>query len=255
MNAWTDEQLRAYLRGSLAAAEMDAIEAAFTADPSLTDRMLRLAETDDGSSADALVRDAFAPVEALAVPPRLTAALNEATPVATNIVDFAAAKSARQLPRWGWPQLSAMAASLALGVFVGQGYLTGSNQTDNLVVASAEGPSFAPQLEAMLAKAGSGAKRPIDGLGEAEVVISFRNGDGQLCRQFQISSANRVTDGVSCREGDRWSVEALASRAAAGTELSTASGEAAPAVLAAVDAIIVGDVIVGAAEARALADN
>jgi hypothetical protein len=48
-------------------------------------------------------------------------------------------------------------------------------------------------------------------------------------------------------------VEALGTRAAAGDGMRTASGDAAPAVLAAVDAIIVGDVLVGADEEAALA--
>jgi hypothetical protein len=137
---------------------------------------------------------------------------------------------------------------------VGQGFLAGSGAGDNaLVVASANGTTVTAPVAAMLDKAASGARQQLAGLGDGQVVITFRDGDGQLCRQFQITGSAATTDAISCRVGGNWTVEALGTRTVAGAGMRTASGDAAPAVLAAVDAIIVGDVLVGTDEAAALA--
>jgi anti-sigma factor RsiW len=256
MTNWDDARLRAYLRGELGAAEMDAVDAALADDPHLADRLLQLAEADDDREdrVTEQVRFAFAPIEAMPVPAAMTAAVDRAEPGQSNVVDFAAAATARRLPRWGWPQVGAMAASLAIGVFVGQGIMAGRGAPATaLVVASANGANVTAPVAAMLDKAASGTPQQLAGLGAGQVVITFRDGDGQLCRQFQIAGDAATTDAISCRVDGSWTVEALGVRAAAGDGMRTASGDAAPSVLAAVDAMIVGDVLVGRDEAAALA--
>ncbi|NJS15378.1 MAG: hypothetical protein HC788_13215 [Sphingopyxis sp.] len=254
MTEVNDAMLRAYLRGELAGDAMDAVDAALADNPALADRLEMLADQDDGDEdmlAD-MVRNAYAPIDAMPVPAALTAVVAEVSNAASNVVDFSAAAAARRLPRWGWPQMASMAASLAIGLFVGQAYLGGAGPGDALVVASADGTKLAPQVAAMLAEAPSGVKQQLAGLGEGQVVISFRDGDGQLCRQFQIAGSATITDAVSCRANGSWSVEAVATRDAGNGGVRTASGDAAAPVLAAVDAIIAGDVLVGADETAAL---
>lgn len=246
-----DTMLRAYLRGALTVAEMDAIDAALALDPALALRMEALIEDDD--PADALVRDAFAPIERAPVPERLTAAVRDATPNHGNVVDFGAAQAGRRATRWSWPQLGAMAASLAIGVVVGQGMFQGSGPGGTaLVVASADGAQIAPQFAAFLDSNPSGQRTTLAGDARGEVILSFRSVDGQLCRQFLVAQGDGLTDALACRDQGRWTAEAVSRRAPVAGDVKTASGDAAPAVIAAVDAIFAGEPLVGEAEQAAL---
>jgi hypothetical protein len=251
--AFTDAQLAAFINGTLAnEALIDAIEAAINADPVLASRAEQLAAGDDLAP---LVRDAFAPVLDAPVPERLNAAL---APREAEVVDLAAARAAKSaaLPTpandtgrssWRWPQFGAMAASLALGVFIGGPLLKGGAEApagESLVLASAD-------LTAMLASAPSGQRTDLAALGEGEVVLTFRNANGELCRQFLIEGKGGTTsDALACAGGDGagWQIEAYGRRAAPIGEMKLAGGDAAPAVVAAVDAMIDSDPLIGADE-------
>jgi hypothetical protein len=250
--AFTDAQLAAFMDGSLDdEALIDAIEAALNADPALAERAEALAA---GDPLAPLVREAFAPVLEAPVPGRLTAAL---TPATAEVVDLAAARAAKTqaLPtpandtgrsNWRWPQFGAMAASLALGVMIGGPLLKGGGadapQGDGLVLASAD-------LDAMLSTAPSGQRTDLAALGEGEVVLTFRTADGQLCRQFSLENGGGTSDALACAKGGGgWQVEAFGRRAAPVGEMKLAGGDAAPAVVAAVDAMIDSDPLTGADE-------
>jgi hypothetical protein len=138
-----------------------------------------------------------------------------------------------------------MAASLALGVLIG-GPLLKSGGADapagaGLVLASAD-------LSAMLDSAPSGQRTDLAALGAGEVVLTFRNADGQLCRQFLIEGKGGATsDALACAggAGKDWQIEAYGRRAAPAGEMKLAGGDAAPAVVAAVDAMIDSDPVTG----------
>lgn len=253
---FTDAQLAAFLDGTLDDdALIERLEAAINADPALADRVAALAGDDPVANA---VRDAFASVLDAPVPERLTQIV--AAPEA-EVIDLAAARAKRSVPvaandaalgsGWRWPQFAAMAASLALGVMIGGPLLTGGGaggdagpSGGSLVLASAD-------LNAMLDIAPSGQKVDLAALGTGEVVLTFRNADGQLCRQFMLEGAGGATsDALACASGagDAWQVEAYGRRAAPVGEMKLASGDAAAGVVAAVDEMIAGDVLVGADE-------
>lgn len=251
---FTDAQLAAFMDGSLADEGLiDAIEAAINADPALAQRAEALAA---GDPLAPLVREAFAPLLDAPVPGRLTAAL---APREAQVIDLAAARAARPpvLPvpandtgrgSWRWPQFGAIAASLALGVMLGGPLLKGSGAEapagGSLVLASAD-------LDAMLDSAPSGQRVDLAMLGEGEVVLTFRNADGQLCRQFLIEGKGGATsDALACAGGNGagWQIEAYGRRAAPAGEMKLAGGDAAPAVVAAVDAMIGSDPVTGADE-------
>ncbi|WP_073975396.1 hypothetical protein [Erythrobacter donghaensis] len=249
---FTDAELAAFMAGTIEdEALIDAIEAALNADPALAERAEALAA---GDGLAPLVRDAFAPVLDASVPERLTAAL---TPPAADVVDLAAARAAKSpaapLPTpandtgrsgWRWPQFGAMAASLALGVLIGGPLLKGGSdapRADGLVLASAD-------VTAMLDSAPSGQRTDLAALGEGEVVLTFRNAEGQLCRQFLIEGKGGTTsDALACAGGNGggWQIEAYGRRAAPVGEMKLAGGDAAPAVVAAVDAMIGSDPVTG----------
>src|SRR5260221_3771936 len=102
-----DEKFFAWLDGELAPAEAAEMEAKLAADPKLQ----RLAEQQRALGAQ--MRSAFDPVAAAPVPERLQAALRPPA----QVIDFAAAKRARSMPVLA--QWTAMAATLAIGIFVG----------------------------------------------------------------------------------------------------------------------------------------
>jgi hypothetical protein len=249
---FTDAQLAAFMDGSLDdEALIDAIEAAINADPALAERAEALAA---GDALAPLVRDAFAPVLDAPVPERLVAAVAAR---GGEVVDLAAARAerARPLPTpandtarsgWRWPQFGAMAASLALGVMIGGPLLKGgadAPEAGGLVLASAD-------LTAMLDTAPSGQRFDLAALGEGEVVLTFRNADGQLCRQFMLEGQGGTSDALACAGGatKEWQIEAYGRRAAPVGEMKLAGGDAAPAVVAAVDAMIGSDPVTGADE-------
>lgn len=257
---FTDAQLAAFLDGTLEDdALIAAIESAINDDPGLAARAEALAAGDDvGSAMSGAVRDAFAPVLDAPVPERLTSILAAPASVA-EVVDLAAVrreKAALPTPAndagsgWRWPQFAAMAASLALGVMIGGPLLTGGGNApagDGLVLASAD-------LDAMLSSAPSGQAVDLASLGTGEVVLTFRNTDGQLCRQFTLEGGAGTSDALACAGGDGadWQIEAYGRRAAPAGEMKLAGGDAAPAVVAAVDAMIGGDPLIGADEAAEL---
>jgi hypothetical protein len=253
---FTDAQLAAFLDGTLEdEALLDAIEAAINADPALAERVEGLAASD---ATDQAVRDAFAPVLSAPVPTRLTHIV--AAPAVTEVVDLAAARTARSLPTpandvggsWRWPQFGAMAACLAIGVMIGGPLLTGGGAGDaaaggSLVLASAD-------VTAMLDTAPSGQSVTLASLGTGEVVLTFRNADGALCRQFMVEgSTGSTSDALACASaGGEWQIEAFGRRAAPAGEMKLAGGDAAVGVVTAVDAMIASDALIGADEAAEL---
>jgi surface antigen len=252
---FTDAQLAAFLDGTLADESLAAaIEAAINADPALAERAMALAEGADDAAARS-VRDAYAPVLEAPVPAHLTQTL--AAPGGGDIVNLADRRDqARALSQpandtgtgWRWPQFAAVAASLVVGVMIG-GPLLGPGGaglgTDggSLVLASSE-------VSAMLDAAPSGQRQDLAALGEGEVVLTFRNTDGALCRQFMIAAPDGGTsDALACagQDGD-WQIEAFGRRAAPVGEMKLAGGDAAVGVVAAVDEQIAGDPLVGPEE-------
>ncbi len=257
---FTDAQLAAFLEGRLDDdALIDAIEAAINADVTLAERMERLDVVDHAGQ---VVRDSFAPLLRAPVPDHLVQIVNAPAAETAEVIDFTAARAAADASRpandngrgWRWPQFGAMAASLALGVMVGGAWLTGSGDTDGaLVLAGRDGFTTTPAISAMLDTAPSGQSVDLTGLGTGEVVLTFRNSDRKLCRQFTIANANTTSDALACAKGDSgWQIEALGRRAGPTGDMQLASGDAAVSVVAAVDAMIDGDPLVGEAEAAEL---
>lgn len=258
---FTDLQLKAFLEGRLGDdALIDTIEAAINADPALAERMEQLVVADDAAQG---VRQAYAPMLTAPVPDHLTQIVAAPLAQEADVIDFVAARTKPDALRpandngrgWRWPQFAAMAASLALGVMVGGALLPGRADADRaLALAGSGGLAPTPAVSAMLDSAPSGQSVDLAGLGTGEVVLTFRSGDRKLCRQFTIKVAGTSTsDALACADADgSWQIEALGRRAAPAGDLQLASGDAAVSVVAAVDAMIDGDPLVGEAEAAEL---
>lgn len=259
-HAFTDAQLRDFLDGRLSDALAAEIESAINADPALAAQVEALAPVD---LADSDVRSAFAPVLEAPVPERFERIVMPPSASVTDLTAVRADRAAtdantRSVRDWRWPQFTAMAASLAIGVMIGGPLIetmgAGANG-DALVLAGAQGPATPTKIAAMLETVPSGTKTDLDQLGQGEVLLTFKNTDGQLCRQFSVNNQASTSDAVACKGANGWQIEALGRRAAPQGEMRLASGDASAAVLAAVDEMIDGDPLVGDDEHAELQHN
>jgi len=182
-----EEEFFAWLDGELDAEQAAKVASRVAASPELTARAAeqrRLASH---------LQNAFDPIIEAGVPPPSLAS--------AEIVDFgarAAGRDARRGP-FGVPQWAAMAATLALGLVVGN--FVGREGGDTpvtldhgqLVAAAALGHSLETAL----------ASSPDDS--GIRIGLTFRSATGNVCRSFQDGPAS----GLVCREGEHWRIEGL----------------------------------------------
>lgn len=234
---FSDDMLMAYADGELEAPLREQVEQAMRADPQVA------AAVERHRALRADVFAAFAGVLDEPVPARL-----QASPPAPPVrVDALAAAGARPLPaRWSWPQWTAMAASLAVGVLAGalgwQGWHAGAaapfaRQGDALV---AQGP-LATALSQQLAAPGDA--------GGVRLGVSFRAQDGHYCRSFTLGA----TAGLACRSGEAWRIPVLAEGEAQQGAYRQAGSALPAAVLDAIDQRIAGPALDAQAERAARA--
>ena len=194
------ERLSAYLDKSLEPSAMLAVEVELVRDPALAAQLERLREH------DALLRQAFDAPTHEAVPDHLLAMLTTpaAKPeaqifnLATEREKLAGRSPAPTQNRWRYAM--ALAATLVLGLFVGSWMQPGTSG-DPLTTSTA----FNQTLDATP----SAQTVALDAATKLTPVMSFARGDGQLCRQFTLDAPSHHQAGISCRNANGWSVEAL----------------------------------------------
>lgn len=167
------EELAAFADGELGEARAAEVAAAVAADPALEAQVRAHRALRQRLGAH------FAPLLEAPLPERLTDALQP------PVVDFAAAREkrrARTLARWGWVAGPALAASLALAVFLPKG-----------ADSSYAGGALAEALEGQLV-----ATQPPDA--PTRILLSFRDRSGAVCRAF----AGEANSGIACRDAEGW---------------------------------------------------
>lgn len=209
----TDEQLMAYTDGELAPAEAAEVERALAEDEGLATKAAALA---DGRT---LAKRAFG--TASPVPDRLTAAIRamaeadavrrQAAAPTAQVIDLASRR--RTVPFWQLP----IAASVALAVGVFGGWL-GKPQGDAMSGLAIAAIDDAALVEA-LATTKSGEQIGIGGDTEFSAIATFRDGSGQLCREFEHNDVESGTVvAVACREDDAWAIRFAVAAAATDAE-------------------------------------
>lgn len=175
----TPEMLAAYADGELSGAEEARVAQAVAAQPALAEQVEKHLKL------KAMLGEHFAPVLEQEVPARLSSALGPAP----QIVDFAAAKAerevSRKLPRWSWVAGPALAATVALAVFLPSSG-TPEGYADAQLASLLENRLVAEQ----------------DPNAPTRVLVSFENKDGNYCRAF----ASPDMDGIACRETSGWAI-------------------------------------------------
>ena len=230
MTEFTDEAVILFVDGGMTGAELAAFEARLASDASLAERV---------SAHRWMVRQIVAaygspPDEVVDGPLRNRLGLNE-----DNVFSFSAIRNLKASRAIGWSVAAgALAASLVIGVMVGQsmfapanGIILGSN---GKLVASGE---LSDRLSNQL----------IGEQGQVQIGVSFRAENG-VCRTFHVQQG---ASGLGCREGEHWIVPIMVTdnpNPNGPTEYSLASGDIAPAVMAEVDRRIKGDPFTAAQE-------
>ena len=221
-----DERLMAFADGELSGPERAGIEAALAEDASLRERLAAHQRLRMQVSA------AFDGV--LDEPPPAHLLVTAQTPRTADVVTLAGRRAAP----WSVREWGAMAASLVVGLFVGVGVI---NRQTPLIGAGENGlvarGALAQALETQLASDQAGAIR---------IGLSFRSTDGSYCRTFDLTESG--TAGLACRQDGAWNL-AMTAAGAGGGELRQAG--ASEEILAAVDAIIVGEPLDARSEAAA----
>jgi len=236
---FSDETLMAYADGELDLVARAEIEAAMAEDPAIARAVER------HRAFAARVRSAYGGVLEEPVPERFADLVKG--PVAAPVVDLAAkraerAESRATIGRWRLPQWTALAASLAVGLFVGMLVMRGPSAPYE---ESAAGLVARGELDDALTQQLAGSV----GTGRVRVGISFRDRGGAYCRTFHLEREAPLA-GLACRSGEEWKLQLLAAASVHEGELRPAA--AMPmAVLHAVDAAIEGEPLDAAAEAAA----
>jgi hypothetical protein len=243
----SDEILMAYVDGEVDDQTRAAVETAMQADANVAQRVARQ------QALRQQLRGEFDGVLHEPVPERLTRTARTA-PVASptsSVTDLSRARNEkrdRTPRRWSLPQWSAMAASLVLGVFVGQAILRSPASSpivarDGRLVAQ---DSLAEALSNQLAS-DQAAKAPV------QVGLSFRSKTGEFCRTFVWREGDGLA-GLACREGEIWQIETAVPNetlAAGNGSYQMAGAELPLAVLQAVEGRIDGEPLDASGEAAA----
>ena len=183
---FSQETLMAYADGELDSETRRAIEAEMAVDPQVAQ------EVERQRAMRAEVGVAFAGVLDEQVPDRLLRAA-------------AKSKPASQRRQWAWPEWTAIAASLIMGVFAGRVLLQAPGGEQNGIVAA--GINGRIIATGQLAQALSNQLSSQDG-SNVDIGLTFRNKSGEYCRTFGARAGSDVV-GFACRDAEVWRVDML----------------------------------------------
>jgi anti-sigma factor RsiW len=189
MNRITDEELMAFADGALDEPRFSDVAGAVEADPEIA---ARLEELVVGGRAAAAV---YAGLADLPVPARLARHI-EGLGATSTVVPF----PARRLPRL---LNYAMAAGVAALIAAPVGYLLGQGNSPVPLVAA--GAPLGTLVATELGRLPSGDEARLPGGGVMRAIATFNDGEGQLCREFEVDGA-LATVAVACRTGAEWRV-------------------------------------------------
>lgn len=201
--SFSDETLMAYADGELDEATRRAVEEAMRKDAGLARRVAqhKAMRTD--------VFAAYAPTTDEPAPRRLAQPLRAATVVhldavrASRAATQQAARKAERSPKWSWPEWSALAAALVVGVVAGKFGLANwqlDSEEQGLVVSRDSGLSAQGALATALERQLAGAPASAN----VRIGVSFVATDGSYCRSFTAAGRGQDLAGLACKNGAEW---------------------------------------------------
>jgi len=243
---FSDEILMAYADGEVDADLRRQIEAAMALDPSIAERVAkhRSLRGDLGAAFNGVLDE---PIPDHLLDAANASAVETKSATVTNLNAARAAKQRGTHPkrRWSWPEWSAIAASLVIGILAGRSALQPA-QSD-LFATAADGIVTRGELSVALTdQIGDPSDKS-----KIRIGLTFQDKRGQYCRTFAIASAA----GFACRDADAWKVRALSAGATSQqvSEYRRAGSELPPAILTAVEDNMAGEALDRDQEQRARA--
>ncbi len=142
-------------------------------------------------------------------------------------------------PRRAWPQWTSLAASLVVGVLIGQVLLRTAGNTGP--ITSRDGRLFANGMlaEALSEQLASTQKDDAP----VRIGLSFKSKDGEYCRTFALRNSATL-GGLACRQQDDWHIQVLAQATVASkneSQYRQAGSEMPPSVMRAVEDTMAGE--------------
>lgn len=235
----SDEQLMTYADGEGDSELRQEVEQALARDPQLVTRLRQ------HQALRQRLSSAYEHALSEPIPDRLLAALQPGQQPDSKIVPFKPRQPSRRTRPW--PQWTAMAASLIVGVLIG---LFAVNQRNgSLVVAEQNQLVARGRLADALDTQPAGAQQGSAGI---QMNVSFKNHAGEYCRTFMAQE--QALAGLACHTQDAWQLRELSTSLKSNDASAyRQAGSAMPAtVLTAVDQQISGDPLDAAAESQAI---
>lgn len=213
------ERISAWLDGTMTPEEAAAFEQEMEGSPELAVIVERWRQN------DARLRAAYATPEMSEISGALLERLGLAdSQPADNVVaiDGFRKRSAAQndnpvSTRWRWPLVGSIAASLVVAVAVGSFWL-----------GQPSGIESQPAFQTAMNSGNSGVAVALNDTKTLTPVLSFEAGDGRFCREFAVEGPVEGNQGIACKTGGRWTVEALVKGGGAlpvNGEIQTAGGK------------------------------
>lgn len=238
---FSEETLMAYADDELDSQTRSAVEAAMATDPDIARRIAQ------HKALRGRLKVAFDKVLDEAPPQRLIDAARGVPAIRRegNVIPL----RRKQPPRRGWPQWASLAATLVIGVVIGQALL---RMTQSSPVTARNGQvlasgALAEALSDQLASTQT-SSAPV------KIGVSFKSKTGTYCRTFTLHESTTLS-GLACRDHDDWHVQTLAqsqpNSMGSNDTYRQASTDMPRSVLQAVDDTIAGEPLDAHAEAAA----
>lgn len=227
-----DEILGAYLDGELPEEQASGLAERLAREPRLRSRLEALRGADDAT------RAVFANLDEVPIPASVLGLFDAGSRKATaDIVPF---------PRRIVQSFTSMPVAIAASVALLAGFLVRDFLRDtpepsgHFDLYEARVIDRETGLHDLLEHGISAEKRVLSNAASGRVLLTFEDGSGDFCRQLEIEAGERSGQGVACRRGRNWQIEAFAftgPRSAAGA-YRMASGETPKAIESTIDALI-----------------
>jgi negative regulator of sigma E activity len=194
------ERVSAYLSGEMTPHEAVAFQGELKGNSELA------AIVERWRSNDAVLKQAFVMPEATEISDALLARLGLAEIDASNNVvaldSFRRQRASQNdnsaFPNWRWPLVGSIAASLIVALAVGSFWL-----------AKPSGIAGDAAFQTAMNGSASGVAVALNDTQTLTPILSFEAKDGRFCREFAVKGFSGAKQGIACKSGIQWTVEAL----------------------------------------------